>query len=115
MLFESHDFCRGVSAYRVAFGSRPADFLGRQDNDEDMSFTQDTSLSAQFAQQRGLRMRGLEAAHKEVAGSKVRHLLANKQSFDREDLAVGDSVLSYEAQSRNSSPRWTGSCEYPGY
>ena len=61
----------GVSAYKMAFGSNPADFFGWDDNDGDLLFTQDTSLSGQLAQQWKLRMRAQESALKEVANSKL--------------------------------------------
>ena len=35
----------GFSAYKVAFGSNPADTFGWGDEDEDLLFSQDTSLS----------------------------------------------------------------------
>ena len=54
----------GFSAYQMAFGSNPMD-----DQDGDLSFAQDASLSGQFAQQWKLRIRAQEAALKEIANS----------------------------------------------
>ena len=60
----------------MIFRSDPADLFGWDDKDEDLMFTQDTSLSGQFVQQRHLRIRAQEAALQEVANSKLRRLLA---------------------------------------
>ena len=40
----------GYSAYQLVFGSNPANLFGRGDADEDLLFTQDTSLSGQLVQ-----------------------------------------------------------------
>ena len=98
----------GHSAYPMAFGSKPADLFGRADNDERMLFSKDTSLSGQFVQQWKLRKRQQEAAPREAANSKLRSLLPYNKSFNCADVAVGGSFLCYEAQSRESSPRWRG-------
>ena len=66
----------GCTANQMAFGSDPVGLSGRENNDEDMMFTQDTSPSEQFAQPRKLRMRTKDAALKEVANSKLRRPLA---------------------------------------
>ena len=59
----------GFSAHQMAFRSTPVDLFGREGNDEDMLFTQDTPLSGQVAQQRKPRMRSQDAAPKDVANS----------------------------------------------
>ena len=84
----------GFSAYRMVFGSKPGDFFGREEENGDLLFTQDTSLAVQFAQQWELRMRALEAALKEVAKSKLRRLLAYNKSVNCAGITTGDSVLS---------------------
>ena len=53
-------------------------------------------------------MRAREAALKEVADSKLRRLLANAKSFICADIPIGDSVLFYKAQHRESSTQWRG-------
>ena len=55
----------------MIFGSRPVDLFGREDDNEDLFFVQDTSLAVQFAQQWKLRAREVEAALKDVAKSKL--------------------------------------------
>ena len=52
----------GFSAYQMVFGSNPADNFGWGDEDEDLLFAQDTSLSGQFVAQWKLRMMAQEAA-----------------------------------------------------
>ena len=66
----------GFPAYQMVFGSNPADLFGQADNDEDLMFTQDTSLAWQLVQQWEFRTRAQEADLKEVAISKLRRLLA---------------------------------------
>ena len=41
----------GFSAYQLAFGSNPADNFGWGDEDEDLLFAQDASLSGRFVAQ----------------------------------------------------------------
>ena len=52
----------GFSAYQLVIGSNPADNFGWGDEDEDLPFAQDTSLSEQFVAQWKLRMLAQEAA-----------------------------------------------------
>ena len=78
----------------MVFGSKPGEFFGREADNEDLLFTQDTSLAEQFAQQWKLRMRALEAVLKEVAKRKLRRLLANNKSVNCAGITTGDSVLS---------------------
>ena len=98
----------GYSAYQLVFGSNPTDRYGWGDTDEDLLFVQDTSVSGQFVQQWELRMMAQEAAHKEIANSKLRRLLAHNQTFNCTDIKIGDSVLFYKAPHRKSHPRWRG-------
>ena len=79
----------GFSAYQMVFGSNPADNFGWGDEDEDLLFAQDTSLSGQFVAQWKLRMLAQEAALKEIANSKLRRILAFNNSFGNVDVAVG--------------------------
>ena len=95
----------GFSAYQMVFGSNTADNFGQGDEDEDLLFGQDTSLSGQFVAQWKLRMLAQEAALKEIANSKLRRILAPNNSFDSVDVAVGDEVLCYKAPPRKGAPR----------
>ena len=51
-------------------------------------------------------MRAQQAALKKIANSKLRCLLAQKNSFNCANIAITDSVLFEEAQNRRISPRW---------
>ena len=55
----------GYPAFRLVFGSNKMGFHGREGQDEDLIFAQDSSVSGQFVQQWKLRMKPL----KEVANS----------------------------------------------
>ena len=46
-----------------------------------------------------------EAALKEIAGCRLRRLLAYNKSFDCADVQIGDALLSYEATRQKSMPR----------
>ena len=98
----------GFSAYQMVFEPNSADLFGWDDTDEDLIFTQDTSLAGQFVQNWKLRMRAQEAALNAVAKSKLRRLLAYSKSFTCPDIALRDSVLFDKATDRRSSPRWRG-------
>ena len=98
----------GWPAYHMVFGSNPACLFGWEDAGGDMLFMQDTSLSGQFAQQWELRIRAQEMVIEEVANRKLRRPLAYNKSPNRADIAIGDSVLFYKAQSLKSLPRWRG-------
>ena len=99
--------CR-FSAHQMVLGSNPADLCGWEDKDEDLMFAQDTSLAGRLVQQWELRMRAQEATLKEIARSKLRRLLAYSKSFNCADIAGGDDVPFYKAQSRKGPPRWRG-------
>ena len=77
----------GFSAYLIAVGSNPADNFGWGEEDEDLLYAQDTSLSGQFAAQWKLRMLAQKAALKEIANGKLRRILAFKNSLDSVDVA----------------------------
>ena len=51
---------------------------------------------------------GQEAALTDVACSSLRRLLAFNMSFNCTEAKIGDPVLFYEAQSKQSTPRWRG-------
>ena len=70
------------SAYQMAFGSNPMNFLGWEAGEGDLLFAQDTPLTGQFAQQRKWRMRAQGATLQEVANSKLRRLLAHNKTFN---------------------------------
>ena len=70
------------------------DLFGRDDKDGDLLVAHHTPLAGQFAQQWKLGMMAQEAAPKEVANSKLRHLSACKTSSNRTDVEIGDSALS---------------------
>ena len=97
-----------ILAYQLVFGSNPADNFGWGDEDEDLLFAQDTSLSGQFVANWKLRMLAQEAALKEIANSKLRRILAFNNSFESVDVKVGDEVLFYKAPTKKSIPRWRG-------
>ena len=80
------------SAYQMVFGSNPVGKFGRGDEDGDLPFAQDTSLSGRFVARWGLRMLAQEAALEEIANSKLRRILAFNNSFDSADLRVVDEV-----------------------
>ena len=61
----------GYSAFQLVFGSNPVGPYGWGDQDENLLFEQDSSVSGQFAQQWKLRMMAEEAALKEAANSKL--------------------------------------------
>ena len=92
----------------MVFGSSAVDNFGWGFEDEDLLFSQDTSLSGQFVTQWKLRTLVQEAALKETANGKLRRILAFNNSFDSVDVRVGDQVLFHRAPSRKSSPRWRG-------
>ena len=54
-----------------------------------------------------------EAAQKEMANSRLRHLPAQNRSFGCTDAEVGDSALFYEAVNRKSAPRRRDSAVIP--
>ena len=85
----------GYSAFRPVFGSNQADPYGRDAQEEDLLFAQDTPVSGHFAQQKELRMMAHEAAPKEAANSKLRRLLAYKKTSNCADIRIGDFVLFY--------------------
>ena len=95
----------GFSAYQLVFGSNPADNFGWGDEDEDLLFAQDTSLSGQFVANWKLRMLAQEAALKEIANSKLRRILAFNNSFESVDVKVGDEVLFYKAPTKKKTFR----------
>ena len=80
----------------------PSDFFGLGDGDEDLLFAQDTSLAGQFVQPWKLRTRAQEATLKEAADGKIRRLLARNETFNCAEIDVGDIVLFYKAQNRES-------------
>ena len=98
----------GFSAYQLVFGSNPADNFGWGDDDEDLLFAQDTSLSGQFVANWKLRMIAQEAALKQIANSKLRRILAFNNSFESADVKVGGEVLFYKAPTKKSIPRRRG-------
>ena len=98
----------GFSAYQMVFRSIPADNFGWGDEDADLLFERDTSLSGQFVARRKLRMMAREAALKEIANSKLRRILAFNDSFKSAGVRLGGEVLFYRAPSRKSAPRWRG-------
>ena len=82
----------GFSAYQMVFGSNPADFSGSGERGRNLMFSLDTSLSGQFAQLWGPRVRAQVAALREVANSILRRPLARNESFKCADLAIGGSA-----------------------
>ena len=79
----------GFCAYPMVLGSNPMDPFGWEDQDEDLTFAQDSSLAGQFDQQRKRRMRAQEATLKEIANSELRRLLARNKSLNCADVSVG--------------------------
>ena len=101
----------GFSAYQAILwicGCDPVDLYGWEGQDEDLAFAQGTSLSGQLVQQWELRMMAQEAALEEIAASGVRRSLAFKKPCTCTDVEIGDTVLSYEAQRKKSTPRREG-------
>ena len=82
------------------------DLYGWGDQDEDLLFAQDASVSGQLSQQRELRTALQETALKEVTNSKLRRLLAYSYTFYCADVKIGDSVLLYKAPNRRNQPKW---------
>ena len=70
------------------------DPFGRGDQNGDSLFTQNVSLSGQFAQQWMLGMTAREAGLKAVAEGELRRLLSRDESFDCADAKIGVSALS---------------------
>ena len=75
------------AAYQMVFGPSPAELFRWEGGDGDLMFTQDTFSAGQFVQQWKLRVRGQEAALKEVAGSKLRRLVAHNKDAESQKLA----------------------------
>ena len=92
----------GYSAYRMAFGSNPADMFWGGGDDEDLLFAQGAPPSGQFAQKLKLRAAAQDAALKGMAISKMRSPLAHSSSFNGSE---GDSAPSRRAVNRKSAPR----------
>ena len=76
----------GYSAYRLVFGSNPADLFVRGGGDEDLLCAQDTLSSGQFGEQSKSRMMAKEVALKGVANSEVRRRSSYEKSFNCTDL-----------------------------
>ena len=89
----------------MVFGSNPANLVGRGGDDEDLAFSQETSISGQVAQQWILRVTAQEPVLKEMANDTLRRRLAHNRSFNCTDANVGDSVLYFKAANRKSAPR----------
>ena len=81
------------SAYRMVFGSNPADLLGWEDKAEDLFFAQDASLSGRFVRQTKLRMMAQKAALEEVANRELCRLLAHNKSSNFTDVKIGDTAF----------------------
>ena len=79
-----------------------------EDEDQDLAFAQDASLSAQFVQQWRLRMMAQEAALKEIANSGQRQLLAFNKSFTCTDVQSGDTLLFFKAWGKRKAPQRGG-------
>ena len=96
----------GLSAYQFVFGSNPIDLYFWEDNDRDVDFAHNASVSIQFALQWKLRAMARGALPKEIATNKRRRTLDRNQTFDSADIAIGDSVIFYKQISRKSTPKW---------
>ena len=90
----------------MVFGSKPANFFGREDTDEGLAFARDSSSSGKFAQQWKLRMMAQEPALGAMANSRLRRLSARYKSVACADVKIGDAVRIYNAPSTESAPRW---------
>ena len=88
----------------MALRPNPADLYDWEDKDEDLAFSQDTSLPGQLAQQWKARMMAQEAALREIANSRLRRLLALNKSFSCTDVKIGGAVLFFKARSKKSAP-----------
>ena len=78
------------------------DLYGWGDQDEDLLFAQDASVSGQPSQQWKPRTAPQETALREVANSELRRLLACIFTFNCTDVKIWDSVLSYKAPHRRA-------------
>ena len=88
-------------------GPSPVDLYGCEEEDEDLTFAQDISLSGQFAQLK-LRMMAQEAALKEAASGRLRRMLALNKSFTCTYAKIGAAGLVFKAQSKKSAPQRRG-------
>ena len=98
----------GYSAFQLVFGSNPVGPYGWGDQDENLLFEQDSSVSGQFAQQWKLRMMAEEAALKEAANSKLKRHLAYNKTFNCADAENGDAILFNKAPNWKCRPKWGG-------
>ena len=101
------------STYRTVFGSNPADMYSGQDGGDDPPLAHDVSISGQFARLWKPRAMAQEAALEEIASSRSRILLSRNQSFDCADVELRESVIFFEAASRQSAPRRQGPAVTP--
>ena len=78
----------------MVFASNPSGLFWWRGGNSDLEFSQDVSIPGQFVRQLKLRITAQEAALKEIAGSKLRRLLAQNKYRGCADVRVGGSVVS---------------------
>ena len=76
----------GYSAYRLIFGSNPADVFGRGGDVGGLLLAQDASRSGQFARRREFRVTAREAAWRDAANSKRGRASAISRPFNSADV-----------------------------
>ena len=95
----------GYSAYRLVFGSIPADLFGWGRDHENPLLAQNAPLPGQRVQQWKSHGMAQEAALKGVTRSMLRRLSGYTKSFNRTDVRVGDSFLIRKASKREIATR----------
>ena len=97
---------RGFSAYQTVFGSNPADLCMRRDDDSDLEFAQNATISGQFPLRWELVATANEAARKEIAESRLRRLLDHNRSLGRAGVLAADAVSHHKMVGRRGAPKW---------
>ena len=94
----------GFSAYHLVFGSDPAYLNAWEENDRDLDFARDASVSSRLASQWKLRVLAQEAMLKDMDNGQLRRIMHHHQTFNSFGIAIGDAVVFYKQTSRKVSP-----------
>ena len=79
-----------------------------RDNDSNLDFAQDPTISGQFPQKWKLRTMAQGTASKKIAHNSLRRLLADNKSFDCADRKVAGAGIFCKLPGRKSAPKWRG-------
>ena len=83
----------GFSAYQLAFGPNTVDLYSWEDDDRDLDFAENISVSSQSVLRWKLRVMAQGAMSKGMANSKLRRILGHDRTFGSTDVEIGCPVI----------------------